>query len=269
MTAETFIGVDLAWKTDGNHSGIAVLVGDKRQAQLSALAEDLLSMEGVVHFIASHAAANTVVAVDASLVVRNQTGQRPCETLISKQFGRFHASCHTSNLTKVHTDAGMRLVRELTKLGFVHDFDINTAKQRGGHWLFEVYPHPAMVRLFGLDRIIAYKKGPVAQKRLGLGILRRHVAALVSGSVGLVVTPILDELLARDLEALRGDALKRYEDTLDALFCSYLAWHCWRWGQERNEMFGTLEEGYIVVPKAHSQTIGSELVESSRPLGKP
>ncbi len=44
--------------------------------------------------------------------------------------------------------------------------------------------------------------------------------------------------------------MKRYEDTLDAIFCAYLAWHCWRWGAERNEMFGTMEQGYIVVPKA-------------------
>ena len=40
------------------------------------------------------------------------------------------------------------------------------------------------------------------------------------------------------------------EDPLDAVLCAYLAWHCWRWGEERNEMFGTMAEGYIVVPKA-------------------
>jgi predicted RNase H-like nuclease len=144
----------------------------------------------------------------------------------------------------------MKLVQELSPHGFVHNFDITTAKQKGGRWLFEVYPHPAMVRLFGLDRIIRYKKGSVAQKRLGLGILRRHLGELAGGSTPLVMTPVLSQLLARDLEALRGEALKRYEDTLDAVFCGYLAWHCWRWGEERNEMFGTMEEGYIVVPRA-------------------
>jgi hypothetical protein len=77
-------------------------VGDERQVQLSALADGLVSTEGMVQFIANHAAANTVVAVDASLVVR-----------------------------------------ELSQRGFVHDFDIATAKQMGGRWLFEVYPHPA------------------------------------------------------------------------------------------------------------------------------
>src|SRR5260370_36926113 len=69
----------------------------------------------------------------------------------------------------------------------------------------------------------------------GLGILRRHLGKLASGSTGLVATPNLSELLGRDLGALRGKGLKCYEDTLDALFCAYLAWHCWGWGAKRNK----------------------------------
>jgi predicted RNase H-like nuclease len=249
MTATTFIGVDLAWKTEGNHSGIAVLEGDARQVELRALADGLVSMAGVVDFIKSHSNAASVVAVDAPLIVNNATGQRPCETLISKHFGRYDAGCHTSNTAKQYADTGMKLVNALTPYAFVHDFNVATAKQRTDRWVFEVYPHPAMVRLFGLAKIIRYKKGSLAEKRLGLGILRRHFAELAGGSTALVMTPVLGELLARDMDALRGKGLKYYEDTLDALFCAYLAWHCWRWGAERNEMFGTMEEGYIVVPK--------------------
>lgn len=64
------------------------------------------------------------------------------------------------------------------------------------------------------------------------------------------MSTVLAELLEKDLEGLRGRDLKHHEDQLDAAFCAFLAWHCWRWGAERNEMFGTLAEGYIVVPKA-------------------
>jgi predicted RNase H-like nuclease len=106
-----------------------------------------------------------------------------------------------------------------------------------------------MVRLFGLDRIIRYKKGRAAEKRAGLAILRGHLRTLADGSRGLVGSPTLTEMLDRDPKELAGKALKRYEDTLDAIFCAYLAWHCWRWGEERNEIFGTMAEGYIVVPK--------------------
>jgi predicted RNase H-like nuclease len=94
MTATTFLGVNLAWKTEGNHSGIAILEGDERQVQLSTLAEGIVSMAGA----------------SSVLIVKNATGQRPCETLISKHFGRYDAGCHTSNTAKQHSDTGMKLV---------------------------------------------------------------------------------------------------------------------------------------------------------------
>jgi predicted RNase H-like nuclease len=41
----------------------------------------------------------------------------------------------------------MKLVKALARHAFVHDFNMATTRQRSGRWLFEVYPHPAMVRL--------------------------------------------------------------------------------------------------------------------------
>jgi len=245
MRSAAFIGLDLAGKVDGNHSGIAVLVGDVQQVKLGAVCKGVDSLAGVVDFIQRHAVATTVVAVDAPLVVRNRNGQRLCETLISSTFGRFHASCHTTNLGRPYARTGMTIVDALAGCNFVHKFDIASAQQRHGRWVFEVYPHPAMIRLFGLKQIIKFKKGTVAEKRVGLHILRGHLKELE----GLEDNTLLRELLGRDLETLKGKRLKQYEDTLDALFCAYLAWHCWRWGAQRNEVFGTLAHGYIVVPK--------------------
>jgi predicted RNase H-like nuclease len=177
--------------------------------------------------------------------VKNTTGQRACETEVAGAFGRYHASCHTTNQGRPYWKAGPDLVKALSNIGFTHDFSMEGARRRPGRWLFEVYPHPSMVRLFGLDRIIQYKKGTVAEKQAGLVRLRGYLGKLK----GLHSNARLREMLGRDLDALKGEALKRYEDTLDALFCAYLAWCCWKWGQEKNEMFGTLEEGYIVVGK--------------------
>lgn len=246
----SFIGIDMAWKIDGNHSGIAVLAGDAEQVSLVALSTGVHSLAGIVHFVRTHASAETVAAIDASLVVTNQAGQRPCETEIARTFGRHHASCHTSNLSRPYAVTGMRLVEELAKLGFRHEFNLDQAQRRVGKWLFEVYPHPAMVRLFELNKIISYKKGTVGERRDGLAILRGHLRALADGTSGWVNSTLLTELLERDLHSLKGRALKHHEDLLDAVFCAFLAWHCWRWGAERNDMFGTLADGYIVVPKA-------------------
>jgi predicted RNase H-like nuclease len=248
----SFIGLDMAWRIDGNHSGIAVMEGDAHQVCLAAISRDVTSMAGVVDFVTAHSLTDSVVAIDASLIVNNATGQRPCEKLISTRFGKYDAACHTSNLGRPHATTGMQLVGELEKSGFAHNFDLTKAKQRPGKWVFEVYPHPAMVRLFRLDRTIKYKKRTPSKKRAGLAILRHHLKGLANGSRGLVDSPTLTEVLDRDPAGLVGKALKRYEDTLDAIFCAYLAWHCWRWGEEQNEMFGTMAEGYIVVPNADS-----------------
>lgn len=250
VPATAFIGVDLAWKLDGNHSGVAVLAGNERQVRLTAISAGITCRSALLAFVARHATADCVIAIDASLVVRNATGQRPCERLIAQTFARHHAACHPTNLGRPHAATGMELVEALAQQGFVHDFDIRAARRRRGRWLFEVYPHPAMVRLFGLPRALKYKKGSVAQKRSGLAALRRHLVSLAGGSVGWVGSPLLRAVAAQNLQELRGAALKQYEDTLDGIFCAYLAWHCWRWGEARNEVFGSLAEGYIVVPSA-------------------
>jgi predicted RNase H-like nuclease len=117
-----------------------------------------------------------------------------------------------------------------------------------------------MVQLFGLERVIRYKKGRVDDKRAGLNILREHLRKLANGSAGWRTSALLAEILIRDPWALSGRSLKHHEDTLDAILCAYLAWYCWRWGLERNEMFGTLEHGYIVVPTAR---------QPERPPGHP
>lgn len=60
--------------------------------------------------------------------------------------------------------------------------------------------------------------------------------------------PALLEFLSQELTSLRGVMLKRYEDALDAIVCSFLAFHLWRWGWQRSELIGDLASGYIVLP---------------------
>ena len=83
----TFIGVDLAWKSDKNRSGVVVARGSVDGVELIACSNGLATLEGVLDYVARHATENTVVAIDAPLIITNQTGQRPCETLIGQSFG--------------------------------------------------------------------------------------------------------------------------------------------------------------------------------------
>jgi predicted RNase H-like nuclease len=169
---------------------------------------------------------------------------------MARRFGRQGASCHSNNLTRTPRPAGVRLVNALAELGFRHDFDLARARGRRGRWLLEVYPHPALIRLFDLPRILAYKKGPVADRRRGLRRLQQLLTSLATDDRGLIGSELLGALCARDVGELAGRALKEHEDSLDATLCAYLAYHCWRFGAERNEMIGDLATGYIVVPGA-------------------
>ena len=204
----------MAWRIDGNHSGLAVLSGDAQRIRLTAVSDAVTSMAAVVEFCRRHLSPDTVIAIDASLVVNNVAGLRPCERLIARTFGRYQASCHPSNLGRPHARSGERLVEKLGELGVRHDFQLDSARQRPGRWLFEVYPHPAMVRIFGLDRIIKYKKGSPDERRRGLAELESAAACAHLrifrldrvGAIGRVVGARPREAQGRVPEAPRGHA---------------------------------------------------------------
>jgi predicted RNase H-like nuclease len=113
----------------------------------------------------------------------------------------------------------------------------------------EVYPHAAFVALFDLPEIIRYKKGRVLQRAAGLRSVQAILRGLSSEDPPLSPNPELDRFLNVNPALLRGAARKDYEDSLDAVFCAFLAFYFWRWGFDRSELFGDVSDGYIVNPK--------------------
>jgi predicted RNase H-like nuclease/cytidine deaminase len=246
MTTTTFIGIDLAWKSERNPSGVAVLQGDRDGARLIALST-ISAERSVADFVTSNTSADTVVAIDAPLIIINETGQRGCETAVGRRYGSREASCHTSNLRLYSGAASVALTAQLASHGFVH---VDPMKpQPEGRLMAEVYPHAAMVALWNLPKTIKYKRGSALENRKGLNTLRTHLSGLSRAEPPLRKSGVLSELLTADLNQLSGKTLKNHEDRLDALFCAYLAYYFWYWGWERNEIFGDLESGYILNPK--------------------
>ena len=245
MTTTTFIGIDLAWKSDRNPTGIAVLQGDRDGAQLAALAT-IYPEHSVLDFVTANATDNTVAAIDAPLIIINESGQRACENALSIRYGSREASCHPTNLQLYPSAASVALTARLASHGFVHVDPMNP--QLDGRVMAEVYPHAAMVALWDLPKTIKYKRGSVAENRMGLNTLRAYLSRLRKAEPPLRRGPVLSGLLTAELNQLGGRKLKDYEDQLDALFCAYLAYYFWYWRWERNEVFGDLESGYILNP---------------------
>jgi len=244
VSETAFIGIDLAWRGE-KPSGGAVLKGDRRCARLIEVVP-LVSFAAVLAFVETHAKDPAVVAIDAPLIIRNHTGQRRCETAVSKYYGARHASCHTSNLSLYPDPVSVRLASELISRGFRHAPDVTHPEN--GLVMLEVYPHAALIELFRLPRILRYKKGNIATKRSGQRDLQQRLRGLSLLAPPLEPTARLSEYLGADVNSVRGAALKAYEDGLDAILCAYIAYYYWFWGSGGTRLFGDMDSGYIIVP---------------------
>src|SRR6266566_5193281 len=90
-----------------------------------------------------------VVAIDAPLIVKNLTGQRPVEFQLTSIFARYDAGPHSSNRSNPNfQESGktQRMARLLLDLGYRQQ--IAPLKQQAQQTLLEVFPAPALVILF-------------------------------------------------------------------------------------------------------------------------
>jgi predicted RNase H-like nuclease len=246
------VGIDLAWG-DKNSDGGCFIRHDvaQRRARLLGYAYPH-GDAALVAAITPHLRADepAFAAIDAPLVCPNLTGTRPVDRLTHTLFHREHAACHPANLTKCPRPPRV-LARLAADLSFAPGWSlprIDNQKSRFENQpprlAAEVYPHPAMVRLFRLPRILKYKKGPVAARRLEFRRLQRLIAALLATEF-----PFL--ALDADTPALLAAPwTKPVEDRTDALFCALIAlWHV-HYAGTRSEIIGDLATGFILLPAA-------------------
>lgn len=245
---QRFLGIDLAW-SPRNASGVAALV--KGASGVELLACDVVGSDtAILEFVAAYTGSSpAIIAVDAPLWVPNLNGRRPAEAELAAAFRRFDAGPHPANRRLLAFDGVVRgeaLVAALARRGFVHAPAISAALP--ARQVVEVFPHPAMVAIFGLPRILKYKARPGRSAELRFAELDRYRQLL--GGLAAADPPLQGAapLLAEEPRQLRGQALKHYEDRLDALFCAYIAAYAYRWGSARCRVFGSLRQGYIFTP---------------------
>lgn len=237
-----FLGIDLGWQSGA--SGLCCLSWREGQlrlldlSRLDAIADILAWVDGWVPEPESG-----VIAVDAPTLISNPTGMRLPDRLAHKYFGRYDAGCYPANLARPFAERTVGFGRSLEARGFVHAPDLQP--QQSGRYQIEVFPHPATVRLFRLQRILKYKKGKLAHRRLELGKLRQH---LLQDLPALEPPLIFSEDTTLPEIPDKGTELKAVEDRLDSLTCAYVAAHWWYWGRDRNQVLGDRANGYIIIP---------------------
>src|SRR3954470_7804928 len=212
------IGVDLAWGTK-RPTGLAVLDDAGRLAHVSTVLTD----EEIESTLAPYAGGDCLLAIDAPLIVRNPTGNRPAEAVLNKDFAKFDAGAHPSNTGKPELAGEPRRARLAAALGL----DIDPAS-RSRRRAIEVYPHPATVALFRLGRTLKYKNRTgrtLAQLRSELLRLMDLLTGLADADVPLTLDrqQRWKALVTLVESAQRKSDLRRVEDQVDAVVCAYVA----------------------------------------------
>lgn len=86
---------------------------------------------------------DALMFVDAPLVVRNEKGQRPCETQVGQRYGRWKVSANTTNV-RFPRLAGVRFLN-LAGLSRWRYSDGRDGPPRGGRFMSETYPYATLV----------------------------------------------------------------------------------------------------------------------------
>ncbi|WP_298459806.1 DUF429 domain-containing protein [uncultured Cellulomonas sp.] len=229
-----FLGVDLGWSTGA--TGLAAVDDSGRLTASGRVKTD----DEIADWIAAQPGRVVVAALDAPLIVPNETGQRVAERLIGQAFGGFGASAHTSNRTRFGGDT--RAMKLAQRFGW--EVDPRTPTGRDVTVCIEVYPHPALVGLFRLPYRLDYKKGNDQRRAPGFRLLVQHLESIPQ--LGLTRSPRWAQL-KRTLSAPRPGDLNCVEDELDAIVCAHLAW-LWAHRPSELRVYGDVEDGYIIAP---------------------
>lgn len=231
------IGVDFGWMSGA--SGLAWMVSDSGGIRFVETAR-IADVGEVIAWIETRAGNDCVVAVDAPLQLGNASGMRAAEKAAHRLYGRYDAGCYPAHQGSVFAARTTGFSKALSELGFV----LSHEPFQKGRRQFECFPHIVSVEMFGLDRILKYKKGPRAARGAALAQLRDLIARRLG----------IEDLKLPEIPQ-RGD-LKDMEDRLDAILCAYSAYWWWRWGYERNRVLGDPEEGCMIVPIAGTERRG-------------
>jgi predicted RNase H-like nuclease/ppGpp synthetase/RelA/SpoT-type nucleotidyltranferase len=237
-----FVGIDLAWG-ERAPSGLAVLDESGTLVHLSRATTEAQIAEALSEYVADEC----LVGIDAPLVVTNATGNRPCEAALNHDFARFDAGTHPTNTGKPEFSGGPRGARVATLLSLPID-----PVQPADRGAVEVYPHAALVALFGLGRTLKYKQRTNRPFPLLHAEMLRLIA-LIEGleharlPLRLAGSASWSAVVAGVAGATRKGELRHAEDQLDAVVCAYVAMLAAR-RPELITVYGDPETGRIVTP---------------------
>ncbi|MEM4729493.1 MAG: DUF429 domain-containing protein [Thermoplasmata archaeon] len=250
-----YIGVDLAWKMAPDP--------DEKRTALVSLDEEGTVLEyrecsgdnEIVEACLRMGPGECTLGIDAPLVVPAETVRiRDCELALMRmgirvfptnptRFQRWYGGCR-----------GVAILEKLRALGYGYEL-VAELPSRAQRAVVEVYPTASWMKIFG-ERP-RFKNVPLSVKRDALMRLHEMLEdRLPSGYPRVELGPLRHE--RNEIKAMSGAQLDHHGDALDAVMAAYTVL-LWRSDPSLCEVVGTLERGFIVVPKAPGTRDGERL----------
>ena len=244
------IGIDLAWgegssRRPANETGLVAVERTGRVVD----AGWVIGLVETVRWINQCASQDTMLMVDAPLVVSNVAGQRLCERQVGQRYGRWKVSANSTNMSSARL-AGTELLRLLAPMGWrYHDGCDGTPPSSGCH-VAEVYPYTTLVGAVELGYDVerpVYKRRPTS---IPLGDFRASRAATCDDLIGRLRTlrdadPPIDLMshpvtrtLADEGSPIRDRLYKHREDLIDAVICAWTGLLWLEHGPSRCQVLG-------------------------------
>jgi len=236
-----FVGLDLAW-SEKKQTGVAAIDSGGRLLDVGIAGDDA----SIIDAIAAYVGDDCLVAIDAPLIVKNQSGYRAAETMFNRDFQKFDAGAYPANTgNPLFNPPRAAVLAEALGL----NMDPASGAQRRA---IEVYPHPASVVLFELEKTLKYKNKQgrtFDERQRELLKLMTLIEGLDHASPRLRVNHNMNwvALRKRVEAATRPAQLDRDEDPVDAVLCAYVALY-WYHRPEDVTVYGDFATGYIVTP---------------------
>jgi len=236
-----YLGLDLGW-TPRDPSGGAVLETTESGNLILVTAESLRTHEDTLRWVSKNRGrGHCTLTVNAPVIIENLSGSRPCDKLLLEHFGRFKIDEYANN--NISASHPRTMAKAWMRMGF--DPDPGSESDR----IIETHFQAAQIMLFGLDRPVRIKSGPIGSRKESVDRLRELIQErMMDGTPELEPSDALDSILDAHLPDLNGTRIGELEERIEALITAYVGAVLGQVGGDACAFLGDLDKGYILLP---------------------